>query len=60
MEKRKVIIAGVWERQDPDHEAQMKELESLAEACGLQVAERFTQRLVKRDPASYFGPGKLL
>ena len=60
MEQISVIAAGVCEQQNMDFDAQMKELCSLAEACGLCVAETFTQKLSSRNPASYFGAGRLL
>lgn len=60
MEQISVIAAGVCEQQNTDFDAQMKELCSLAEACGLCVAETFTQKLSSRNPASYFGAGRLL
>ena len=45
MEQISVIAAGVCEQQNMDFDAQMKELCSLAETCGLCVAETFTQKL---------------
>lgn len=40
-------------------EASMRELASLAEACGLEPAHTVTQNLEKANPATYMGPGKV-
>ena len=47
MEQISVIAAGVCEQQNMDFDAQMKELCSLAEACGLCVAENLLRNCLR-------------
>lgn len=56
---QKVILVGVNLNDDPDFEHSMEELESLAEACGMEVAAKATQNLPSVNTAFYIGSGKV-
>lgn len=44
---------------NPDFETSMEELESLAEACEMEVAAKIEQNLSSLNPAYYIGSGKV-
>ncbi len=59
----KAVIAGLKTGESssegsPDFEHSMKELESLVEACDLEVCKAVTQSLDHPDSATYIGKGK--
>ena len=56
---QKVILVGVNLNDDPDFEHSMEELESLAEACEMEVAATATQNLPAVNTAFYIGSGKV-
>lgn len=58
-EKEKVLLVGVDTGEEGDFEQSMKELESLAEACNMQVAGMITQKLEAVNKALYIGSGKV-
>lgn len=58
-EKEKVLLVGVDTGEEGDFEQSMKELESLAEACNMQVAGIITQKLEAVNKALYIGSGKV-
>lgn len=58
-EKEKVLLVGVNTGGEDDFEQSMKELESLAEACNMQVAGIITQSLDVVNKALYIGSGKV-
>lgn len=61
VKKEKVILVGlIYGKQDEKvvHEY-LDELEFLAETAGAEIWERFTQRLVNPNPATFVGSGKL-
>lgn len=55
---KNAILTGVDFGTAADFGRSMKELESLAEACGITVIGTITQSLDKPTPAFYVGPGK--
>lgn len=58
-EKEKVLLVGVNTGGEDDFEQSMKELESLAEACNMQVTGMITQSLETVNKALYIGAGKV-
>ena len=56
----KAFIVGVNIDDGSDFELSMKELESLCEACDMEVVGRSTQALDKATTATYIGSGKVL
>ena len=59
-EPEKVFLVGLNVNQsEEDFKRSMEELESLAEACGMEVAGKSTQNLEAANKATYIGPGKL-
>lgn len=58
-EKEKVLLVGVNTGGEDDFEQSMKELESLAEACNMQVTGIITQSLEVANKALYIGSGKV-
>lgn len=58
-EKEKVLLVGVNTGGEDDFEQSMKELESLAEACSMQVTGIITQSLDVANKALYIGSGKV-
>ena len=56
---QKAFLAGVCLPDTHRFEERMKELEGLAEACGLEVVGTAVQNLRRADSAFYFGPGKV-
>ena len=44
---------------NPDFETSMEELESLAEACEMEVTAKIEQNLSSLNPAYYIGSGKV-
>lgn len=54
----RVLLVGVDTGEDPDFEHSMKELESLAEAAGKQVAGVIVQRMDTVNKSLYIGTGK--
>lgn len=55
--KEKVLLVGV-DLMEEDFEGSMKELQSLAEACGMQAVGIMTQRMQTVNKALYVGSGK--
>lgn len=53
-----VIIAGL-DTGDADFDYSMNELDELAQADGMDVVDRFDQKIDKPNPATYFGEGKV-
>jgi len=58
--KERALLLGVNLNDGEDFERSMRELHSLAEACGMEVAGQITQNLPKPHAALYMGKGKLL
>lgn len=56
---QKAILVGVNLNDDPDFEHSMEELESLAQACEIEVAARVDQNLPAVNNAFYIGTGKV-
>lgn len=56
---QKVILVGVNLNDAPDFEHSMEELESLAEACEMEVAATAVQNLSAVNSAFYIGSGKV-
>jgi len=61
VKKEKVILVGlIYGKQDEKVvQEYLDELEFLAETAGAEIWERFTQRLVNPNPATFVGSGKL-
>ena len=55
----RVLLVGVNVDDNPDFETSMEELESLAEACEMEVAAKIEQNLSSLNPAYYIGNGKV-
>lgn len=55
----RVLLVGVNVDDNPDFETSMEELESLAEACEMEVAAKIEQNLLSLNPAYYIGSGKV-
>lgn len=55
----RVLLVGVNVDDNPDFETSMEELESLAEACEMEVAAKIEQNLSSLNPAYYIGGGKV-
>ncbi|MDR3240821.1 MAG: GTPase HflX [Lactobacillaceae bacterium] len=53
-----VLLVGL-DKNDPQFEYQMTELENLAEANNMVVVDRFTQKLERPIAGTYFGKGKV-
>ena len=51
----RVLLVGVNVDDNPDFETSMEELESLAEACEMEVAAKIEQNLSSLNPAYYIG-----
>lgn len=54
----KAIIVGV-NTDNPSFNLEMKELESLCNACNIDVVDTVTQNLTQVNPKTYVGLGKL-
>lgn len=57
-QSQSVIIAGL-NTGDSDYDYSMVELAELAQADGMDVVDRFDQKIDKPNPATYFGEGKV-
>ncbi|MBS6395806.1 MAG: GTPase HflX [Clostridiales bacterium] len=57
--KERALLLGVNLNDGEDFERSMQELESLAQACGMEVAGQVTQNLPQLHTALYMGRGKL-
>lgn len=57
--EQQAILAGVNLNNDINFEASMKELESLTEACNIEIVGTISQNLEKVNTASYIGAGKV-
>ena len=55
----RVLLVGVNVDDNPDFETSMDELESLADACEMEVAAKIEQNLSSPNPAFYIGSGKV-
>lgn len=55
----RVLLVGVNVDDNPDFETSMEELESLAEACEMEVVAKIEQNLSSLNPAFYIGSGKV-
>ena len=55
----RVLLVGVNVDDNPDFETSMEELESLAEACEMEVAAKIEENLSSLNPAYYIGSGKV-
>ena len=55
----RVLLVGVNVDDNPDFETSMEELESLADACEMEVAAKIEQNLSSPNPAFYIGSGKV-
>ena len=55
----RVLLVGVNVDDNPDFETSMEELESLAEACEMEVTAKIEQNLSSLNPAYYIGSGKV-
>lgn len=58
-EKIKALLVGVNLNDDPDFENALKELESLAEACNMEVVGIETQNVSQINTGVYVGTGKV-
>ena len=58
-EKIKALLVGVNLKDDPDFETALKELESLAEACNMEVVGVETQNVDQINTGVYVGTGKV-
>lgn len=58
-EKIKALLVGVNLNDDPDFESALKELESLAEACDMEVVGVETQNVSQINTGVYVGTGKV-
>ena len=58
-EKIKALLVGVNLNDDPDFENALKELESLAEACDMEVVGVETQNVNQINTGVYVGTGKV-
>jgi len=58
-ELERALLVGVDIGEEEDFEHSIKELESLAQACRMQVVGIITQRLDTPNRAFYVGPGKV-
>ncbi len=58
-EKIKALLVGVNVKDDPDFETALKELESLAEACNMEVVGVETQNVDQINTGVYVGTGKV-
>ena len=56
-DKTKVLLVGVDMGSEKDYDRCLRELKSLAEACGLQVTGIITQRMQSINKAFYIGTG---
>ena len=57
-EKIKALMVGVNLNDDPDFENALKELESLAEACDMEVVGVETQNVNQINTGVYVGTGR--
>ena len=57
--KERALLVGVDTGEEVDFERSMAELESLAEACNMQVVGVITQKMVAINKALYVGTGKV-
>lgn len=55
----RAILVGLNLGNDKDFDDSMKELESLAEACEMEVVAILSQNLATPNPATYIGSGKV-
>ena len=58
-QKMKALLVGVNLGNDPDFENALKELESLAEACNMEVVGVETQNISQVNTGVYVGTGKV-
>ncbi|MDO5147460.1 MAG: GTPase HflX [Eubacteriales bacterium] len=58
-EQIKALLVGVNVNDDPDFESTLKELESLAEACDMEVVGVETQNVSQVNAGVYVGTGKV-
>ncbi|MCH3965907.1 MAG: GTPase HflX [Clostridium sp.] len=58
-EREKAIIAGINIKEEDNFENSMEELSNLADACGIEVAGRITQKLNQINSSHYLGKGKI-
>ena len=58
-QKMKALLVGVNLGNDPDFENALKELESLAEACNMEVVCVVTQKMPALHHSLYIGTGKV-
>ncbi len=58
-DKLKAVLVGVNLNNDPDFESSLEELESLAEACNMEVVGVETQNLDQVNTGVYVGKGKV-
>lgn len=59
IQQDKILLVGVRLNDGQDHERSMKELASLAEACGYTAAGVITQNMASVNTAFYIGAGKV-
>ncbi|MFT8889641.1 MAG: GTPase HflX [Ethanoligenens sp.] len=59
MIQQQAILVGVNLQDDARFDVSMKELESLAEACDIEVVGTMSQNLEKVNPSHYIGLGKV-
>ena len=56
---QRVILVGVNLNNDPNFAHSMEELESLAQACDMEVEATAVQNLPAANAATYIGSGKV-
>ena len=56
---RRALLVGVDLGRDPEFASSMKELEKLAKACGMEVADTVVQAMASPTPRFYIGSGKV-
>ena len=59
IEKEKVLLVGVDTGEEENFDRSMEELESLAQACGMEVVGLITQKLDAVNKSLYIGSGKV-
>lgn len=59
VEGENVLLVGVDTGEEEDFDAAMRELQNLAEACGMQVTGIITQKMEVANKALYIGTGKV-
>ena len=58
-ERTKALLVGVNLNNDPEFETALKELESLAEACNMEVVGVETQNVSQINTGVYVGTGRV-